>query len=344
MIRDNDRNALFDVLPLPQPYRLYIETSGACNFHCRFCPTPTSAGRNMDMSLFAKVMADLSEFPTTVPHLLLSGNGEALLNPLLPEMLQQAKSTGARISIITNASLLTPELSKSLIAGGLDLLRVSLEGLSDSDYESLCGVRRQFDIIMSNIKFYYTYSRSTSSKIAVRLWKQTIPKDIDETELLSRFMQICDNFTVDSFQTTKFWPHFQPCAWNYSEKTNPSAESFPVQKWGIIDMAEDIDQAGICTEPFISALVKASGDVLACCADYPEGGEWGHLLIGNLRFQSLSQIWNGETHRRLLMQHLIMPRSGITFCDDCGRISIDKITRDEAKAIAIKYCKMSKEL
>jgi MoaA/NifB/PqqE/SkfB family radical SAM enzyme len=62
------------------------------------------------------------------------GYGEPLAHPAIPDMVTKAKSCGARVELITNGTLLTPELSRQLIAARLDRLWVSLDGARPESY------------------------------------------------------------------------------------------------------------------------------------------------------------------------------------------------------------------
>lgn len=83
----NKRTPLGDVVPLPQPYVLYIDPCGACNLTCTFCPCNTvkenQAERHKMMSfeLFQKIVEDLKGFPEKVKVVCLFCYGEPLINP-----------------------------------------------------------------------------------------------------------------------------------------------------------------------------------------------------------------------------------------------------------------------
>ena len=62
------------------------------------------------------------------------GYGEPLAHPEIVTMVASAKSAGARVELITNGTMLTPELSRRIISAGLDRLWVSLDGARPESY------------------------------------------------------------------------------------------------------------------------------------------------------------------------------------------------------------------
>jgi MoaA/NifB/PqqE/SkfB family radical SAM enzyme len=62
------------------------------------------------------------------------GFGEPLAHPEIVSMVARARSAGARVELITNGTLLTPEVSRRLIAARLDRLWVSLDGARPESY------------------------------------------------------------------------------------------------------------------------------------------------------------------------------------------------------------------
>ena len=52
-----------------------------------------------------------------------------------------------------------------------------------------------------------------------------------------------------------------------------------------------------CSEPWIGITITAEGNVVPCCYDYDE-----KYIIGNLKEESLEQIWNNKRMRLLRRQ------------------------------------------
>ena len=101
----------------------------------------------MEMSLYRKIIDEARAFAFDIN---LAHRGESLLHPHLIEAIRYAKSQGLYTRLHTNGSLLTEDLSREIIASGLDRLSFSFDGFTKEAYE---GIRRggDFDKTIGNI-------------------------------------------------------------------------------------------------------------------------------------------------------------------------------------------------
>ena len=96
----------------------------------------TRPARLMSLEEFQAIARDA--VAAGIPRLRLFLLGEPLLHPDLPEMIRFAKSIGVpSVEINTNAVALTPELSRELLATGLDEVVFSLDGSDAAGYEAI---------------------------------------------------------------------------------------------------------------------------------------------------------------------------------------------------------------
>ena len=124
--------------PVSQIAKVYLEPTSRCNLSCRTCIRNNWAEQPGDMpaALFERVMAELGDLPKP-PDITFGGFGEPLAHPQIAEMARQAKMLGGRVELITNGMLLTPKLSRRLIAAGLDVLWISLDGVTPESYSDV---------------------------------------------------------------------------------------------------------------------------------------------------------------------------------------------------------------
>lgn len=135
-LKNTGRHVLREVLPLEKPYTLLIEPSSLCNFRCKMCfQSAKEQGAfkekrsNMSMECFREVIRQAKAWKgDKFKALKLCIYGEPFMNPNFIEMLELAQEAdiAERIETTTNASLLTEEICRKLVAGGLDYLRVSI--------------------------------------------------------------------------------------------------------------------------------------------------------------------------------------------------------------------------
>lgn len=128
-------------LRLPRPSRLSkltIEPTSRCNLDCRTCMR--SAWEDplgmMSDAVFDRIIDGLKVF-SPPPSIAFGGFGEPLFHPRVVDMVRRAKDLGTRVELITNGTMLTPELSKSLAKTGVDVIWVSLDGATPDSYADI---------------------------------------------------------------------------------------------------------------------------------------------------------------------------------------------------------------
>ena len=134
-LKNTKRHNLAEVIPLAKPYTLLIEPSSSCNFRCRMCFQSAAQEKfkdkrqTMDIALFRRIIEQAKAWGgERFKVLKLCIYGEPFTNPHFTEMLQMAHAAAItdRIETTSNASLLTEEICRGLVRGGLDYLRVSI--------------------------------------------------------------------------------------------------------------------------------------------------------------------------------------------------------------------------
>jgi len=90
----------------------------------------------MSDATFARIIEGLGDF-SPPPTVFFGGFGEPLSHPNIVDMVVEAKALGAPVELITNATLLTPQLSRELVRAGLDMLWVSLDGATPESYADI---------------------------------------------------------------------------------------------------------------------------------------------------------------------------------------------------------------
>jgi MoaA/NifB/PqqE/SkfB family radical SAM enzyme len=117
------------------PAKIYVEPTSRCNLNCRTCIRNVwdeSMGW-MSRETFARVLDGARACPPPLT-LFFGGYGEPLFHPEIVGMVRAAKAAGASVELITNGMLLTGECARGLIAAGLDVLWVSLDGAKPESY------------------------------------------------------------------------------------------------------------------------------------------------------------------------------------------------------------------
>ncbi len=72
------------------------------------------------------------------------------------------------------------------------------------------------------------------------------------------------------------------------------------------------DDRKACPYPFYNLVVKSNGDVVPCCVAWEDS-----LVVGNVRDQSLLEIWQGDKLARIHRLHLEGRAGELTACASC---------------------------
>ena len=205
----NDRVELKNVLPLSTPFTLNIFPINACNFKCKFCAQSLGAkglmeeynynvSQTMTVETFEKIVEQSLQFDEPYKLLSFMGHGEPLLNKDLPQMIKMASEAkiAKRIEIITNGSLLTPELADKLIEAGLNNLRISLEGLDAETYKNVSNVNIDFDNFIKNLEYFHKKGQEKNSQLFVKVIDCSL-KEGDEERFYKMFDKISSRMYVE---------------------------------------------------------------------------------------------------------------------------------------------------
>jgi MoaA/NifB/PqqE/SkfB family radical SAM enzyme len=73
-----------------------------------------------------------------------------------------------------------------------------------------------------------------------------------------------------------------------------------------------------CALPLRRLILNHRGDMLLCCEDLV-----GHFGLGNVRTQSVRELWHSERHRAIV-KDLLVPggRRGYAYCESCPRSQV----------------------
>lgn len=81
----------------------------------------------------------------------LTGGGEPLTNPHIPDFVQAVKESGCKVGFSTNGTLLTPQLSERLIHLGLDWISISFDAATPETYHQI-RQGSSYETVIGNIQ------------------------------------------------------------------------------------------------------------------------------------------------------------------------------------------------
>lgn len=300
----DDRVRLADVVPLDTPFALNLFPSNVCNFKCSYCAQSVGRtylermyqmkGEMMSLPMVEQIIAQSQAFPRPYKLISFMGHGEPLCNQELPQMIKHIKQAGIadRVDIITNASLLTRQTAEALIDAGLDVLRVSLQGITSESYYKTCGVKIDFEQFLSQLQYFYEI------KGACKLFVKTMNVTL-EGEAPEKFYRMFDHCT-DRMFIDQVKPVYQGVT--YSGETCDLTEN----RYG-----HGHDKREVCAQPFYMLSIWPDGQVAPCCAIYKANP------LGNIKASTLFQMWNSDSLLRFRKLHLNCARNTDPACRQC---------------------------
>lgn len=303
--RNAKRTWLKDVVPLDTPYNIHIDTSATCNARCVYCgQSVTPGGGVMSMNLFQKVISDCYQFPNKIKIFDMYYTGEPLCNPYFADMVRCAKNSGLseQVGVTTNALLFTEKRIDEVLAAGIDVIRISVQGLNAETYQRICGVKIDFEKFLSRLK--YLYSRRGKCKIRIKIADLALENVEDGKE---KFEKIFGNI-ADSIFVENIIPIYGDV--KYDDLNSDINKNAKNGRYGLQQQQTN----KVCYRPFIKLLVGVNGDVSAACCDHISGRD---IVYGNVNNESLYDIWNGEVHKNIMKMQLEGKRFQHPLCKEC---------------------------
>lgn len=307
-LRCAERQPLQDLIPLPAPFVVYIEPSNLCNFRCAFCPTADKAlldqvGRpraTLPMDLFRKIVEDLKAFPVPLKLASLYKDGEPLLHRDFPEMVRLLREAGVaeRIWTKTNGALLKPDLNRRLVAAGIDMVAISVEAVTREGYKRIADVDLDYDAFRANIRDLFEHRGGC--QVHVKIADSGLAPD----------------------ELERFYADFEPIACTVAVEKLMGWSNSGLKDFTLGTRPDTYDglpftPKEVCAYPFYVMAINANGTVSVC------GNDWSHqTVVGDVKRDSLMDIWNGEPLRDFRRMMLTLERRRNAACADCYYLKI----------------------
>jgi len=273
-----------------RPSKISIETGNICNLFCPLCPTNDEEQKHVPKGLmsiedFRTIFDKIRPFVKTLD---LFSWGEPFLNKDIGRMIAYAKERkpAVRIFVDSNLNVLSEEHVDSVVRNGLDVLKVSCDGVTQRVYEKY---RAGGDLkrVMENISRLMSKKKELGSERPRIIWKYLVFKhnqsEVEKAreKALGMGLEFEDSgMRVD-------------CGKEIFESVEKSVERD--RQWIPDDERYNNyrDLSGgktSCEKPWKTLTVNWNGEVLPCGAVY----DCGSYSFGNLLKQSFSEVWNGE--------------------------------------------------
>ncbi len=261
------------------PLHLDVDVTTACNFRCPMCPAGAAGhnfpgltkGLRLPRALYSRALAEGRAFG--LPSVRLGLTGEPSLVEDIDAWVAEAAAAGViDISLITNGSRLTAELSRRLIEAGLTRLMISVDAASSETYSRL-RPGGSWGILLKNIETFLSLRAKAASVLPLlRLsFVETNANQAEAEAFVERFSPLADYLSLQRYQNIV----------GGSSGLKAPAGRAPAEE-------------GFCAEPFTRLALHADGGLFPCCSDFGR-----RRPLGNLASASLVEIWNSAEARFL---------------------------------------------
>jgi radical SAM protein with 4Fe4S-binding SPASM domain len=324
--KNNNRVDLLHHSPLPGPLSVFFEATNICNFKCKFCPESfenykQDAGglHKLSEQDFVRVADQIKAFGT-VKLLNFYMMGEPFANKNFPSYLRYVVSNqvAGKVIVTSNGTLITPEKYEEICTSGLDFLRVSIYGATEESHRRVTQSSIQLSRIIENIRGLKEFrDRNSYNKphIYIKMIEST---DAEENSaFLRKFSGVGDELGLEGVK-------------NWNDPGEGVLSNVSLDK--LLTMEHYKNKKEVCPFPFYTLVIHSDLKVSVCCVDWNK-----KAVVGDLRKNSLQEIWNGSELHEFRLKHIQRRKNEIDGCRNCTYLHTlpDNLdTLDEATYLA----------
>lgn len=251
------------------PKRIEIELVSDCNLRCTYCPRHhmNKLKGYINFSLYEKIINEARLYPERI--LVLHRRGESMLHPEFNKMLGLVAGNFKEVQMATNATLLNKDKYESIV-NGLTFLSFSLDTPANFNKTRIPA---NYEKVEANILGFLEYNKGrVKTQASMVKTRQTSKEACEEFKQIWKDrvdrVRIYEEHSIDGA---------------FGSLKNPRKER------------------KCCVMPFYEMLVYDDGSVARCNHDWDSHGS---QIMGDVKTQSLMDIWHGDKYKALRRQQL----------------------------------------
>lgn len=280
------------------PEELTLTTTLKCNYRCRMC-YQTEYKSVMDWAVVERV-AGVLPFVKTLQIF----GGEPLLYSRVTELYELAHANQCGITMISNGSLLSEEMCRSIVENFVLHIKFSMDAGTPATYKKIRG--GDFFKVVKGVQTITKMKARIGSPLPDMHFNFLIMRS--NVKELSRLIAIAAESGVSTINC--FYPSMhneelvKDCVFfdqEYSDRNLAIAREV-AKKLGVglnlpplfsecPEGDEKLNSTKVCTDPWTKFLIDVDGTVSPCCG--------GFGRIGNILESDFQTIWNSERVRKL---------------------------------------------
>ncbi len=329
--------------PIVGPRVAGLEITHHCNLQCGFCETHgrfmekpvtqtrayVGGRRAMELDTVKELAVSLAK--VGIGWVELSGKGDPVVHPKLPEIVRVLKEQGLAVSMFTNGTVPRPDLARTLIECKLDRLNVSLNAGTREAYQKVAN-KDLWDRALGFVNEVMDLRRKAGSdKPSMRLSFVMCKDNIDDMDAM---VDICAQLKVEEagFSIMGELPQILPIklepaevdrllagipAWSAKLAAAGVHHDLPVLEDDLRTRGREtgpqdnpIQRRVPCYEGFMHTVIGPDGVVNPCCY-------CGDEDLGNVTETSFEEVWRGERYAAFRKKALTMHKTGEPVCNEC---------------------------
>ncbi len=301
-----------EILRDKNPKIFNIETTNYCNMKCVMCPRTIFMKRKnvwIEDEIFEKVVdnikpysdEDLNNFWEWLDNntklnrnevsengfyfsvvskcLVLHGYGEPFLDKYLIKRLKLCNEKGIPTYFSCTPATMTIEKAVQAMENGLTVLKFSIDSLDDESIKKIRGKRANYEDAMTKINKLIEIKKERNFKTIFVPCMIALNNDDKNKEMQQKFLDYWKDKDVFAYIKS------QDNRWLFENDKDLENFSHYAKQY--------------CEYPWTSLTVMAEGNVVPCTQISNN-----ELVLGNIKEESLEDIWNGENFRKLRQMHI----------------------------------------
>jgi radical SAM protein with 4Fe4S-binding SPASM domain len=307
---DSSEMLLKEYLEKPRIHACQIEITNRCNERCLHCYIPHEFKNEiLDFELIISILNQLREQGTL--SLTISG-GEALCHPKISEILLAARERDFSINLLTNLTLLTPELVEVLKKVHPSLVQTSLYSTVPEEHDHITKLNGSFEktnkaikmLIEANIPVQISCptmkSNFKSYKNVLKYAQELNCKAQTDFIMMARYDFSTDNLgeRLSLAQTKELIKDIRQYDKEYQEMISVPVKEKP---------SEEMAKEAICGVGRDNLCIASSGIVYPCSG-------WQGMALGNVKEQPIKDIWE---HSPKMLELRAITRGSFPKCLKC---------------------------
>ncbi len=300
---------------LPDVHKLYVEPTTGCNLHCRTCIRNVwqDPEAKMSMDSFQHIVDSLAGLPN-LNRVIFTGFGEPLSHPNILTMIEAVRKRDLAVTVGSNGLMLKAETARELVKLGVDRLVISVDGVRPETYADVRGA--MLSQVLGNIRYLNEAKRQLGSLFPILgIEFVALKSNVGE---LAELTGLASRLNASRVLVSNVLPYTEDMRdevlYGYEPRPPFKAAGWPVKAdawvmWGTLELPR-MHWGAERRCKFVqdqSAVVGWDGGVAPCYAlshnysYYAIDGrkkQVNRYVLGNVKEQSLSEIWMSEDYVR----------------------------------------------